>query len=73
MAKETNGQSQNKPPVAPKGKRAVWHKEYSYKNQKGTIITIRGHWELIDLVVKKEKPKAEPKAEAPEEKPENGS
>ena len=62
-------QSQSKPPTVPKGKRAIWHKEYSYTNTKGTKITIRGHWELIDLsekVKKEAKAKAEPKVEESE-------
>lgn len=59
MTKEA--QSQSTPPKVEKGKKAVWHKPYDYTNSKGTKITIRGHWEVIDEP-KKGEPAVKPKA-----------
>jgi len=58
---KTPDQSADAMPVAPEGKKAIWHKPYSYTNKAGTTISIRGHWEMANLP--KEKPKAEVKAE----------
>lgn len=41
-------QLQSQPPTPVKGKKSIWHKEYSYSNSKGTKIIINGHWETID-------------------------
>ena len=58
-APKTPDQSMTAPPTVPAGKKAVWHKPYSYQNTKGTTINIRGHWEIIDI------PKGKPKDVAP--------
>jgi hypothetical protein len=65
MAKEIVVQTKDSPPKVEKGKRPVWHDEYSYNNSKGTKITIRGHWEVIDVT---EKEAAKAKREADEAK-----
>jgi len=59
-------QSESRPPVVEEGKRAVWHKPYTYENRKGTSITISGHWEIIDVTEKLEAEKKRKEAEAKE-------
>lgn len=54
----------NTPPTVPDGKRAIWHKGYSYKNAQGTEINMAGHWEIINKAVEKTKPAAPAATEA---------
>jgi hypothetical protein len=71
-AKKETYNDPNKPPAVPKGKKAVWHKEYTYKNAKDTTITVKGHWEIINASAEKPK-KEEPKAETIEVEAESES
>ena len=60
-------QSKDNPPKdVAAGKKAVWHDTFSYPNSKGTVVTVLGHWEIINAPKPKtQNPVAPAAAEAP--------
>jgi len=60
-------QSKDNPPKdVAAGKKAVWHETFSYPNSKGTVVTVLGHWEIINAPKPKtQNPVAPAAADAP--------